>query len=255
MSKKLSRYFLVIIAAAMLTAVSIGFFNAQKASSSSTAAKDSIIKGHKGSSTINVSVIGDSLAKGTGDENGDGISTYLSDYFNSKATKKTSIYNAGVDGLKSAELVEELKDKKISSQIADSDLIIISIGGNDILSLEYVQDTGRYQAFIQTLDKYQDNLREALRIIRNDNPDTYILLIGLYNPRDDGFSSLNSLILNTWNSSIQKLTKEDSRAIFVPTNDIFKSNLKSYISSDSLHPNSSGYKSITEKIVNLIEGH
>lgn len=246
--KKLLRFFVVFVVVAVTSFI---FSSFSKNSDNDIAAKSSIFSTKD--SSFSIALIGDSLAKGTGDETAEGILTYLSENLKSKTDKKISVYNGGVDNLRSDELLAQLQTGNFPSPLSSFDLIVISIGGNDILSLQHVEDANKYEAFIEKQDNYLENLRVSLNKIREINPNAFVAVIGLYNPRDDAFSQLNSMILGVWNRGTQKVVEENNNAVYVPTNDIFKTNLDSLISSDSLHPNSAGYKAVTERLITSVE--
>jgi len=253
--KKTTWFFLFVIAVAGLIVLSHRFNTAPEVS------QNSILVSYNYSDTISglmkVVIIGDSIAKGTGDENGSGFSTYLPGYFKEYLLKEVKIDNLGIDELRSTGLLERLKNGEYASQVAECDLVVMSIGGNDILSLQYVTDITKYGILYDTLkeihDNYLINLKEALRTIRESNERAPIAFIGLYNPREDLASYANTLLLNMWNNSTKQILEEDGRAIFIPTQDIFKSDLKRYISSDTLHPSSTGYQAISERIAESLK--
>jgi Lysophospholipase L1 and related esterases len=204
----------------------------------------------KTSNPINITIIGDSVARGTGDEKGSGFSTYLPEYIEGKINGNISIYNDGINGLKSSGLVDLLHGKELGKRIADSDLIVISIGGNDILRLNYTEDNKKLSALKSTEDEYLGNLKSVLNLIREKNSGASIVLVGLYNPRQDASPLINT-ILGIWNRDSYNLIKEYSNAYYIDVNDIFKSHMKDYISSDSLHPNSAGYQAVSRAIANI----
>lgn len=251
MFKKLMHRFTIIIAAICFILLSTSFYTNSGISKINTAAS------LKHSDSVRVVVIGDSIARGTGDEKGNGFPTYLPDFFKEASINKVKVDNLGVDGLRSSGLLERLKSEEYNSQIANSDLVVLSIGGNDILKLQYVSDITKYGIIYDSLkqiqDKYLVNLNEILKTIREINESASIAFIGLYNPREDMASYANTLLLNMWNHSTIEVLEKDGRAVFIPTQDIFKSDLKNYISSDSLHPNSAGYQAVSDKIAKILE--
>jgi lysophospholipase L1-like esterase len=84
------------------------------------------------SNNFNILVLGDSLAKGTGDENGKGYAGYFADYYKTKSAKPVVLNNLGVNGDVSKGLLAIASTTETKAYIKASNIIIISIGGNEI---------------------------------------------------------------------------------------------------------------------------
>ena len=204
----------------------------------------------KSSIPFKIAISGDSIAKGTGDEKTSGFSTYLPEYLNE--SKNISAYNAGINELKSSQLLEILKKGQLDSQISNSDMIVLSIGGNDLLTIYNVKDSQKLGTLKNVQAQYLENLNNILQIIRDKSPNSLIVFPGLYNPQEGKTPFLYTMLLNLWNNSTSKLISKYGNTIFINTQDIFQSNIKSYISSDGLHPNSAGYNAISQNIAQML---
>lgn len=266
MFNKLTWYLILIIAFSGLISLSLGFAKAMQVtgnSNSVTVSKtiktvnpaNKTIAPVKDPNTIKIVVMGDSIAYGTGDEKGKGFSTYLLNYLKPQTTKKLSVDNIGVNGLQSDGLLGQLQNEKPKALVAMSDIILISIGGNDLREARSRNNTTVNQSEFKAIeDTYLKNLKESLNTIRKSNPNAYIAFVGLYNPYEkDGSSYEDTKFMNTWNYDTQKLFEADAKAIFVPTHDIFKFNLNRFIAPDGLHPNSIGYQLMSNRIAKSIE--
>ncbi len=206
---------------------------------------------------IQIVVIGDSIARGTGDVTGKGVTDGLENYFVNRG-QDTLITNIAVDGLKSIELKEQLTDGTIPDLISSADIIVLSIGGNDMQALvggeESLLD---FSLFGETQAEYLNHLQQIIETIRGYNPNSYILFIGLYDPIDDDLLDMLSTSpdieylenLQEWNYQTQKVIDQDPFGLFVPTYDLFKWNLNKYISYDRFHPSSEGYRAISDRLV------
>lgn len=266
MFKRLTWYSIMIIAVVGLVFLSAGFFKAMKVTSggnTATAVKTTKAENNpietsaapKESNSIKIVIMGDSIAKGTGDEKGKGFSGYLPDYMKNQTPKEIFVENIGTVGLKSAGLLEQLQNEKLDPLLSSSDIVLLSIGGNDIRSLQYMNDTTKEDKFKDTEDNYLKNLKEILRIIRKNSANTYIIFVGLYNPYERSTSSNeDTKLTNTWNYDTQQIIEANAKMVFVPTFDIFKFNLNRFIAPDGLHPNSLGYQAIADRISKSIEG-
>ncbi|MDP4161056.1 MAG: GDSL-type esterase/lipase family protein, partial [Bacillota bacterium] len=207
----------------------------------------------KNSNSFQVLILGDSIAKGTGDEKGKGFSGYLQDSFKNNTSKEILINNAGIDGLESLGLLEQLQSKKLGKTITESDLILVSIGGNDIRSILSLNDVAKEDVYKERQDRYLNNLKQILKELRTNNPNSVVIFLGLYNPYEKMTSSEDTTLLNTWNYNTQQLIDTDGKAIFIPTYDLLKYNLGRYLAKDGLHPNSAGYQALSNRISKSIE--
>ena len=198
-------------------------------------------------------ILGDSIAKGTGDEKGQGFSSYLPESFKNDTSKETLLNNAGIDGLESLGLLEQLQTKRLDKTIADADFILVSIGGNDVKSILSLNDLAKEDQFKLRQDSYLANLKQTLKTLRTANPNAIVIFLGLYNPYEIASNVENTSLLNTWNYNTQQLVEEDGKAIFIPTHDLLKFNIGRYIAKDGLHPNSAGYQALSYRISKSVE--
>lgn len=78
---------------------------------------------------LNIVVIGDSIAKGVGssDEATKSFGALIGEKVDGKVT------NLGITGLDSGQLIEKLKTEKFQDAIEEADVILMSIGSNDLL--------------------------------------------------------------------------------------------------------------------------
>lgn len=203
----------------------------------------------------NILVLGDSLAKGTGDEKGLGFSGYFSDYWKSKVSKEIKINNLAVNGDVSTGLLGIIQDEQTLSYIKGSDMIFISIGGNEISKLKNMDLVSSTTRIKDMEDTYLTNLKSTFKIIRANNPTSMVVFIGLYNPFDKELTSDKVSLLNDWNYQSQQLISLDSNALLIPTFDLFKYNLQSYLAADNFHPNSAGYQAISNRIVESLQNY
>jgi lysophospholipase L1-like esterase len=206
----------------------------------------------KNKNAVTVGVIGDSIAKGTGDEKGKGFSGYLPEYFKNQTPKDISVNNAAIDGLRVSGLREQLQSGKIDRLITGSDYVVISIGGNDARTVLQVKGISREDEFSGILDAYLASLKESIKIVRRLNPECIVIFIGLYNPyQENGYE--NNRLLNEWNYKTEALLNEDNKTLFIATYSIFKLNVERFIAADGLHPNSAGYQAVSGMISKSVE--
>lgn len=264
MLKKSIWYFTLTLTFLGLIILSIGFYRAiivttavnpvPSAKVPSTQTPVALTKlSSKNTNSFQVLTLGDSIAKGTGDEKGKGFSGYLPESFKNNTSKEILVNNAGIDGLESLGLLEQLQNKRLDKTIADSDFILVSIGGNDIRTILSLNDLAKEDQFKVRQDSYLANLKQTMKVLRKANPNSIVIFLGLYNPYEKANSVEDTRLLNTWNYNTQQLVEEDGKALFIPTHDLLKFNLIRYIAKDGLHPNSAGYQAISNRISKSVE--
>jgi acyl-CoA thioesterase-1 len=194
-------------------------------------APSSISKQQKKMFHINhIVILGDSVAYGYG-TNG-GISKYLKETFhNSKVT------NLGINGLTSNGMVERLRSGIWDSAIASADMVLINIGGNDLLhGFRAFGAKGLVRQFSALKRTFRQNLLETYRRLRELNKDVLIVQNNLYNSlqKDVQYFKLTDLLLRLWNSAIGE------KGVIVSRTEIMGKNPEIWL--DSIHPNDEGYK-------------
>ncbi|TGE33399.1 GDSL-type esterase/lipase family protein [Desulfosporosinus sp. Sb-LF] len=264
MLKKSMWYSIVTIAFVGFIVLSIGFYQAiivttmtdpqpPDTSTTQTTGNSTTNLSSKNASSFNVLILGDSVAKGTGDEKGKGFSGYLPESFKNNTSKEIVVNNAGIDGLESLGLLEQLQSKKLEKTIIDSEMILVSIGGNDIRSILSLNDLAKEDQFKVRQDSYLANLKQTLKVLRTTNPNSKVIFVGLYNPYEKANSLEDIRLLHTWNYNTQQLVEDDGKGIFIPTDDLLKFNLGKFIAKDGLHPNSAGYQALSNRISKSVE--
>lgn len=203
----------------------------------------------------NILVLGDSLAKGSGDEKGLGFQGYFSNYWKSKTSKEIKINNLAINGDVSSGLLSVVNQPQTLADIEGSNIIFISIGGNEISKLKNTDIIGSDTKIKEIEDTYLSNLKSIFKIIRSKNPSSMLIFIGLYNPFGNTLTPEKVSILNEWNYQSQQLVSLDSNALFIPTYDLFKYNAENYLAPDNFHPNSTGYEAISQRIIEALKNY
>lgn len=203
--------------------------------------------------TIHIVLIGDSIAKGTGDEKGKGIGGYLTDLLKSETPKDIKVDNLGVDGNKINDLDAQLESGKQDKIISKANYIIISIGGSALQENLSSNNNLNEDTFQADQAAYLKGLKEILTKIRTLNQETQIIMIGDYYPTATFNSADNVAYLDTWSYNTQLVLAKDDRATFISTYDLFKNNLNRFVSNDKINPNSTGYQTIAYLISKAVE--
>ncbi|GGD90824.1 GDSL-type esterase/lipase family protein [Paenibacillus nasutitermitis] len=197
--------------------------------------------------------LGDSLTRGAGDPEGKGYVGYLQENMKEKSGRDIALTNYGVNGQIASQLAEQLGQSKTKNEVKTADVIVLSIGGNDLF--QGGQTLGNLeQANISTIEEaYLLQLDSILKQLRENNADARIFLIGLYNP----FGSLDNAaattrIVREWNYKAAEVAAAYPQTVLVPTADLFQLQVQDYLARDLFHPNAAGYRLIGERVASLI---
>ena len=227
-----------------------------------------------------ITVLGDSISSGYGLNDGErSYGSYLGEYFGAE------VENFAADGKTTSQLLELLEgDGAVSQSVGKSDLICISIGGNDVMDVFYDDLIGIAGSFsapsgnggfgfspeaIQELilsfssslgpaaAQAGENIRKIALRIEEINPDARLIFQTVYNPfeTDDEkmkpvYSPLytfTSIYLGTINSSI----RNGSGMEYADIQNKFRGGCTLYtnIKNMDIHPNKIGHLLIAEEIV------
>jgi lysophospholipase L1-like esterase len=171
------------------------------------------------------------------------------------------INNLAIGGLRADQLLARLGDKGFVNAITQADIVLLTIGGNDLFqfasnngSMAQGSDISPAQ-LEQRLPEAQNRLRDVLAQIRRLNGAARIVYVGLYNPFFDlqQIRADASDIVQRWNDYAHHIAVADGNATVVPTYDLFESDIARYLSSDHFHPNEAGYVRMAERIVQALQ--
>ncbi|WP_054958573.1 GDSL-type esterase/lipase family protein [Paenibacillus dakarensis] len=206
---------------------------------------------------IKITAIGDSLAKGTGDSTGSGFVRRAIQNLNDSGRKSELLNNLAINGLTTEGLISKLEEKGVQYALKQADLILLSIGGNDLFQGSRLMENAKAgkeeldpKQLMNELPQATKRLTQILDQIRVVNPDARVIYVGLYHP----FADIKELLLpgnvavSTWNHAAQQVVNRDSNMVVVPTFDLFQGKLDVYLSSDHFHPNDKGYEAIADRI-------
>lgn len=205
---------------------------------------------------LHVTAIGDSLTQGVGDTNDEGgyveiIENTLKENLNEK---EVTVNNFGKRGNRSDQLLKRLDQPEIVSSIEKSDMVLITIGANDIMAIVKDQFLDLdYDDFAGEKEPYEARLNEIIQTIKSKNSDAEIFLIGLYNPFEKPFSHIPELqqILRDWNEIGKRVAEEEENMTFIPMEEIFSHREEVY-AEDHFHPNKKGYKLMAERVISYV---
>ncbi|MEK4699908.1 GDSL-type esterase/lipase family protein [Solibacillus sp. FSL R7-0668] len=202
--------------------------------------------------------LGDSLTRGVGDEKQDygytiRLQKELEDW---PMINSVELDNRGKNGRRSNQLLTLLKKGHYDEELANANLITITLGGNDVMkivkknlfSMEKSMFDKELPLFIKRYDK-------IITEIRLRNADVPIILIGFYNPMSIVVDEITPFdpIISEWNTEIEKLSQVNSNVCFAPVEDLFVSNEDLVYHVDFFHPNSTGYDRMATRVIESMQ--
>jgi lysophospholipase L1-like esterase len=200
--------------------------------------------------------IGDSLTQGVGDETKSGGYVGILNHTFEDQNLNITIENYGKRGNRSDQLLKRLDKKEIATSIKEADIVLITIGANDIMNVVKNNWANLHIEPFQTERvEYIKRLTSVFDKINEINPDTKIYLIGFYNPFERYFSDIEQLgiIMNNWNEAGKSVTEEFENVQFIPVQDLFSQSQDNLLAEDHFHPNTSGYKLIAKRVLEYLE--
>ncbi|NMM54207.1 GDSL-type esterase/lipase family protein [Paenibacillus aquistagni] len=199
--------------------------------------------------------IGDSLTRGTGDDTGKGYVRRTVEMLEKHKREAKLLNNLAINGLRADQLVTRLDEEHIGYSLKQANLVLLTIGGNDLFQGAQSEQLSSAQLNIEYLNKKADesisSLKQVLNKIRETNKDALIVFVGLYNPFSNvkEMSTVGSSVVERWNHAAKEFMNEDANMLMIPTQDLFEHNIDKYIAADHFHPNGTGYDAIATRIV------
>lgn len=203
---------------------------------------------------ITILVLGDSIGAGVGDDTGLGIGEGYAERIKEASNHETELVNLAVPGDVVADLIGVLDEDETIRIIKEADIILISIGGNDLNHLFGSDNNELYINYGETLKNFIDNLEKTLSLIYENNDFVKTAIIGLYNPYGDEISEDVKEMLLKWNYRTQLLVSAYPQSVYIPTYDLFKYNLDEYLALDGFHPSDAGYEAIVKRLFDVLNG-
>jgi lysophospholipase L1-like esterase len=207
---------------------------------------------------LHIVAAGDSLTQGVGDStNAGGYIPYLAEQLEKEKTiKNANFENFGVRGNRTDQLLKRLENKDIQTSIKEADLVILTIGGNDLMKVVKENFSSLKLNHFQTEQLlFAEQLQEIFLSIRNQNQEAPIVLVGLYNPFYNWFADVKEMnqIVDEWNGQSLSIVGRDGNAYFVDIHDIFLNNEENLLYTDYFHPNDRGYQLIADRIYEILD--
>ena len=189
----------------------------------------------------NYVVLGDSIAQGYGVYNRDQAAY-------GKIVADTNGYdyaNFGVNGLRSWDLIEQLKTGEVAAAVAKADIISLSIGGNDYLQQDLPKifsqvSQGNYKIVNDIQNNFREYFAEIVAMLKAANPDVALFVQTLYNPRYDALRDFYGLAVERINAVITGYLAENPGAFYLVDTVPVMEGHPEYVAADTIHPSAVG---------------
>ncbi|WP_017729290.1 GDSL-type esterase/lipase family protein [Halalkalibacterium ligniniphilum] len=199
---------------------------------------------------LTYAAIGDSLTIGLGSDFMTGFVPMYAHMLNSVFHIPVVTKRYAKIGLTSTDVIKMLINRQVRSEIAQADVITITVGGNDLLHANALfNETNNPIFFEVALQHLGTNLYHIIKYIQNikscmnDQP-YFIRIIGLYNPYQE--LSYSHYWVQTFNDVLRSYTS--ANVAFVDIYPIFRMYGTHALSPDGLHPNGIGYQLIATQL-------
>lgn len=203
----------------------------------------------------NIVAVGDSLTQGVGDDENAGGYVGIVDRTINEEEQLVNVQNFGKRGDRTDQLLVKLNDPKISTSISDADIVLITIGANDIMKIvkENISHL-TYNQFVDERADYEERLRDIFEQIDTLNDEADIYLVGFYNPFEKYFPEIDELgvIVDDWNKTGKKVATEHDNITYIPTKDLFENENIELLADDNFHPNHTGYERMAKRVLNYL---
>ena len=196
-------------------------------------------------------VLGDSVARGAGDERSVGIAGYLAAELRGSSADPIVPINLGMNGARTANVAATLNRPSVREHVKSADLIVVSLGGNDLYGDPRAQILSR---LLPTLQRKRTSIKVARVIdtIQRVNPAARIYVLGLYNPyRSSALATWLTTQVNLWDGTLIQRLASRRRVTVLRIADLL--GREERISPlDHFHPGSDGYRAIARRIAETL---
>ena len=179
-----------------------------------------------------IAVLGDSVAHGAGDESGRG-----------GIAGRLGATNFGVDGARTAAVLDLLRRAEVRDAISAADLVIVSIGGNDLFG-DAVARIATIIAPSLAMERTIDRIARIVDRIHATNPAARVVLLGLYDPYRK--PALDEQVAR-WDARLIARFASDRAVDVVRIADLFVYTAR-LSPIDHFHPGAAGYALIAARV-------
>ncbi|MFA5407628.1 MAG: GDSL-type esterase/lipase family protein [Bacilli bacterium] len=216
--------------------------------------------------------LGDSIAAGQNPYGkiGYGYTDYVADNLESRSKLAFYTKKFAVSGYRTTDLINDINNNKeiivddesitLKHALTKADVITLSIGANDLFYKLGINNIDFNYYSVSDLKNYVDGVIldvETLIVLIKKYCKEDIILIGYYNPlwniKKDYASEIDSIFVYA-NEKMADMSKKYD-LYYVDIYNLFKDNIDYLPNPLDIHPSDSGYKAISEKVIEVINRH
>lgn len=192
-------------------------------------------------------ILGDSVARGAGDERGQGIAGSLDRQLRILGVTAAPVANLGINGARTNNVRRLLSGDSARRAIGNADVVVVSIGGNDLygdsLARLLSRVLPRYQQY-RTIGKVQ----QLVSMVQEANPAARIYVLGLYNPyRHSALGGWLDRQVNLWDARLIACFAPVRNVTVIRICDLLERDDR-ISAADRFHPGAAGYEAIATRI-------
>jgi len=193
----------------------------------------------------------------------DGIVDAVADSLVASQGHDVARTNFGANGLTAAQLRAELaSDQDLRSVVASADVVVVTIGANDLVPLvgEWSDESGcAADCFAPVVGADLTDVETLISDVRTINPGGRILVTGYWNVFEDGqnapgeaYREFGDSVTRAFNTDLQDVCRR-VEATYVDLYEPFKGagdvDPTALLAGDADHPNAQGYAVITQAVL------
>jgi lysophospholipase L1-like esterase len=199
---------------------------------------------------VHVTLVGDSLAYGAGDEAGKGIAGRLEPELRALGFESVAATNLAVTGATTSDVLAKLRQKATREAIERADAIVLSAGANDLRAMLTGEET--IESPLLIADRVLRNLETIVGEIRGVNEKARILIIGAYLPlsHERAVKAFEPFVA-LWDGLLMAQFAEDSLVEVVRMSDIIDGPEK-LSRQDWFHPGGEAYQAAAKRIAGML---
>jgi lysophospholipase L1-like esterase len=190
-------------------------------------------------------IIGDSLARGAGDPEGLGIGGRLDAELRRRGVRAQRTYNLGINGARTQDLLEQLDSANVQHLIRQANVIVISIGGNDLWGGNDWRAAPPGDPD-KVMNEVIARIAKVVERVRALNANARIFFVGVYSP----MGRILGPYVARWNARMLEKFGDDPNFTLVQTADLFTH--RDRLALDRFHPSGEGYGLIARRIADAM---
>lgn len=203
--------------------------------------------------SLNVVTLGDSLAWGAGDEVDGGLAGRLNQLLIERGYETVQATNLGVNGAQTSDVLRKLHSTRVREAISRADLVILSIGANDLFRTPDARNRVMRDPFA-VAEHILTRIRDIVDGIVQLNAEARIVLLGGYNPvPSHPMAFLIDQYLVRWDDRLASAFSAYPLVRVVKMADlVIPARLGR---ADTFHPGGEAYQHAAERIAQLVLEH